>query len=175
MVGRSSAKLIEKKVERLCSARPAAFLIGLYPAVHELVSFVNDEYKREPGNSEKIFAVLARSISRIYTRIDGGGDIVDCVLKRPTVPDEGEGAYSYAAVTSKMRRIGKHCAEATAKRARTALPEKFRECTWLFSYACGKDLENRWNLLILYNELLADLWGCAKTLSGDEDTGESEV
>ena len=157
---------IEKNVERLCGAKPAAFLVGLYPVVQELVSFVNGECEREPEKSEEVFAVLARSISRIYARIDRGGDIIDCELRRPTVPDEGDGAYSYRAVTAKMRRLRKRCLGLSAKRARTSLPERFRECTWLFSFACGKDWENRWDLLILYNELIADMWGCAKTLCG---------
>ena len=156
---------IEKKVERLCGAKPAAFLAGLYPVVQELVSFVNGECEREPENSKEIFAVLARSISRIYARIDRGGDIIDCELKRPTVPDERDETYSYKTVTAKMRRLRKRCLGLSAKRARTSLPERFRECTWLFSFACGKDWENRWDLLILYNELIADMWGCAKELS----------
>ena len=156
---------IEKKIERLCGAKPAAFLVGLYPVVQELVSFVNGECEREPENSKEIFAVLARSISRIYARIDRGGDIIDCELKRPTVPDERDETYSYKTVTAKMRRLRKRCLGLSAKRARTSLPERFRECTWLFSFACGKDWENRWDLLILYNELIADMWGCAKELS----------
>lgn len=171
----SKRKAVENKIERLCGAKPVAFLSGLYPAVQELVSFVNDEYRREPAKPEAIFAVLARSISRIYTRIDSGGDIIDCELKCPKVPDEGEESYSYKAITAKMRRLRRQCIELTTKRAYALLPEKFRECTRLFSFACIKDYENRWNFLCLYNELIADMWGCAKTLSGDEDTGEAEV
>ena len=165
--------VIEKKLARLCEAKPAAFLTGLYPAVQGLVAFVNTECERLPRNSKKTFAVLARSISRIYTRIDSGGAIIDCVLKNPTVPDEGKGRYSYKATTTKMRNLRKQCLELTVKQATTLLPEKFRECTWLFCNACGKDFENRWNLLCLYNELIADIWGCAKALSGNEDTGEA--
>lgn len=171
--GRISAQLIEKRFERLCGAEPADFLIGLYPAVQELVSFVTTKCMNKPEKSEKVFAVLARSISRIYTRIDSGGDIIDCVLNRPLVSEEGKNAYSYRAATAKMRRIKNQCLELTVEQAITALPEKFRECTWLFCDACGKDQKNRWNLLCLYNDLIADLWGCAKALSGDEETGES--
>ena len=171
----SKGKAVENKIERLCSAKPATFLNGLYPAVQELVSFVNDEYGREPRKSEATFAVLARSISRIYTRIDSGGDIIDCELKRSNVPDDGEESYSYRAITAKMRRLRTQCVGRTTKSAGAFLPEKFRECTRLFSCACIKDYENRWNLLCLYNELIADMWGCAKALSGDEDTGENDV
>lgn len=166
---------IEKKVERLCGAKPAAFLVGLYPVVQELVSFVNGECEREPENSEEVFAVLARSIARIYARIDRGGDIIDCELRRPTVPDGRNRTYSYRAVTAKMRRLRKQRPGLTAKTARASLPERFRECTWLFSFACGKDWENRWDLLILYNDLIADMWGCAKDLSGNEDIGCKQV
>ena len=157
----------------LCGAKPAAFLSGLYPVVQGLVSFVNNEYRREPAKSEATFAVLARSISRIYTRIDSGGDIVDCELKCSKNPDASEETYSYKTFTAKMQRLKKQCLELTTKRASALLPGKFCECTRLFSYACAKDYENRWNLLCLYNELIADMWGCAKELSGDKDTGES--
>ena len=170
--GCRSALSIEGKVERLCGENPAVFLTGLYPAVQELVSFVNAENRCKPENSQKTFAVLARSISRIYTRIDSGGDIVDCVLKRHSVPDVDGGAYSYEAVSAKMRRLKELCLEMTEERAKALLPGKFSECTRLFSYACGKDFENRWNLLVLYSDLIADIWGCAKELSGGEDTGE---
>ena len=171
--GRNAVRMIEKRFERLCAAEPADFLIGLYPAVQELVSLVNAECT--PEKSEKVFAALARCISRIYTRIDSGGDIIDCVLDRPMVPEAGNDAYSYRATTAKMRKLWKQCLKLTVNQAKTSLPETFRECTWLFCNACGKDQKNRWNLLVLYNDLIADLWGCAKTLSGNEDTGESEV
>ena len=171
--GRNSVRVIEKRFERLCGAEPADFLIGLYPAVQELVSFVNAECK--PEKSEKVFAALARCISRIYTRIDSGGDIIDCVLDRPMVPEAGNGAYSYRATTAKLRKLWKQCLKLTVEQAMTSLPETFRECTWLFCDACGKDQKNRWDLLCLYNDLVADMWGCAKALSGSEDTGESEV
>lgn len=171
--GCCTAASIEKKIECLCGKKPTAFLTALYPTVQELVSFVNDENRCKPEESQKTFAVLARSISRIYTRIDSGGDIIDCALKRPLVQDEGGGMYSYKAVTAKMRRLRGQCLEMTEERAEALLPKKFSECTRLFSYACGKDFENRWNLLVLYNDLIADMWGCAKVLSGDKDTGES--
>ena len=171
--GRNSARMIEKAFERLCRAEPADFLIGLYPAVLELVSFVNTDCKRKPEKSEKAFAVLARCISCIYTRIDSGGDIIDCVLDRPMIPNAGNGSYSYRVVAARMRKLLKQCLKLTIEQAITSLPETFRECTWLFCDACGKDQKNRWNLLCLYNDLIADLWGCAKALSGDEETGES--
>lgn len=170
--GLCSAKTIEKKVERVCAAKPAAFLTGLYPLVVELVDFVKESYRREPEKSEKTFAVLARSMEKIYRRLDAGGDITDCVLRRPTVPDADGRKYSYDAVTAKMTRLRDQCLNMTVARGCKLLPEKFRELTWLFSFACGKDFDKRWQLLEHYFDLLADMWGCAKALSGDEDTGE---
>ena len=171
--GCGSARSIENRITRLCGAKPDAFLIGLFSAVQALVSFVNAECKRKPEKSEKLFALLARSISRIYTRIDSGGDIVDCVLKRQLIPNEDKDLYSYRSATAKLQSIRKQCLELTVKRAMTLLPEKFRECTWCFCDACEKNRLNRWELLCIYNDLIADVWGCAKALAGSEDVGES--
>ena len=171
--GCGSALSIENRITRLCEAKPDAFLIGLYSAVRALVAFVNAECKRQPEKSEKVFALLARSISQIYTRIDSGGDIVDCVLNRPLIPAEDKGLYYYRSATAKLQSIRKQCLELTVKRAMTLLPEKFRECTWCFCDACERDTTNRWELLCLYNDQSADVWGCAKALSGSEAVGES--
>ena len=172
--GRNSVRTIENSFELLCGAEPADFLIGLYPAVQELISFVNTECKRKPENSEKVFAAFARCIARIYTRIDSGGDIIDCVLKCPMTPGADNGPYSYRATSAKMRKLWNQCLKLTVDQA-ILLPEIFREFTWLFCNACGKDLKNRWNLLCLYNDSIADMWGCASALSGAEDTGANDV
>ena len=67
-----------------------------------------------------------------------------------------------------MRRLTLQYTKASAKSARESLPVNFRECTRLFCLASNFEWRNRWNLNILYGNLITDMWSRTKVLAGEE-------
>ena len=163
---------IDKRVKLLCEARPEPFLATLHQFASCATTCVRESLRLNPKCERQMFSVLARSIARIHERLDSDLDLVDCVLGHLTVPTGDCSRYSYAAVVERMRRLTRQCAKASAKNARESLPDNFRECTRLFCLASNFEWRNRWNLNTLYNDLIADMWGRAKELAGEEACDE---
>ena len=159
---------IDKRVKLLCEARPAPFLATLHQFANCATTCIRESLRLNPKSERQMFSVLARSIARIHERLDSDLDLVDCVLGHLTVPTEDCSRYSYSAVVERMRRLTRQCAKGSAKNARELLPDNFRECTRLFCLSSNFEWRNRWNLNTLYNDLIADMWGRAKELAGEE-------
>ena len=164
----ASISEIDKRVKLLCEARPEPFLATLYQFANCATTCIRESLRFEPKCEKQVFSVLARSISRIHERLDSDLDLVDCVLGHLTVPTGDCSRYSYPMVVERMRRLALQCVKANAECARELLPKNFRECTRLFCLACNFEWRNRWDLGILYDDLIADMWGRAKELAGEE-------
>ena len=158
----------------VCAARPEPFLASLHQLVRCATACVSQAIVRDPESERRMFSALARLIRRIYLRIDSDADFVDCVLGHLTVPLGDTSWYSYSKAVYRMRRLVSQCTKWSRERAKEILPGNLCECTRLFCYACNFEWDNRWNLLRLYQDLLADMWGCARMLA-DEDSVSDDV
>ena len=164
----ASISEIDKRVKLLCEARPEPFLASLYQFANCAATCIRESLRFEPKCERQMFSVLAHSITRIHERLDSDLDLVDCVLGHLTVPTGDCSRYSYPTVVERMRRLTRQCVKAGAECARELIPENFRECTRLFCLAVNFEWRNRWDLGILYADLIADMWGRAKELAGEE-------
>ena len=164
----ASSSEIDKRVKLLCESRPETFLATLYQFASCATTCIRESLRFEPKCERQMFSVLARSIARIHERLDSDLDLVDCVLGHLTVPTGDCSRYSYPTFVERMRRLTLQCVKANAGCARELLPKNFRECTRLFCLACNFEWRNRWELGILYEDLIADMWGLAKELAGGE-------
>lgn len=164
----NSVDEMDKWGKTVCAARPEPFLASLYQLVRCATACVSQAIVRDPESERRMFSALARLIRRIYLRIDSDIDLVDCVLGHLTVPLGDTSWYSYSKAVHLMRRLVPQCTKWSRGRAKEILPGNLCECTRLMCYACNFEWENRWNLLQLYQDLLADLWRCARMLAGED-------
>lgn len=159
---------MDKWSKTVCAARPEPFLASLHQLVHCATACVSQAIVRDPESERRMFSALARLIRRIYLRIDSDIDLVDCVLGHLTVPLGDTSWYSYSKTVHLMRSSAFQCTKWSRGRAKEILPGNLCECTRLLCYACNFEWDNRWNLLRLYQDLLADMWGCARMLAGED-------
>ena len=164
----SSINEMDKWSKTVCAARPEPFLASLHQLVHCATACVSQAIMLDPGSERRIFSALARLIRRIYLRIDSDADLVDCVLGHLTVPLGDTSWYSYSKTVHLMRSSAFQCTKWSRGRAKEILPGNLCECTRLLCYACNFEWDDRWNLLQLYQDLLADMWGCARMLAGED-------
>ena len=162
-----SVSEIDKCVKLLCEARPEPFLATLHQFVSCTATCARESLRLDSKCERQMFSVLARSITRIHERLDSDLDLVDCVLGHLTVPPGDCSRYSYSMTVERMRRLTRQCAKASAKSARELLLDNFTECTRLFCLASNFEWRNRWNLILLYDDLIADMRGRAKELAGE--------
>ena len=168
----ASISEIDKQVKLLCEARPEPFLATLHQFANCAATCIRASLCLNPKCEKQVFSVLARTITQIYERLDSDLNLVDCVLGHLTVPTGDYSRYSYSEVVKRMRRLTRYCTKACAKRARGLLLENFCECTRLFCLACNFEWRNRWDLNILYSELITDMLGRAKELAGEGTSDE---
>lgn len=164
----SSINEMDKWSKTVCAARPEPFLASLHQLVRCATACVSQAIMLDPGSERRIFSALARLIRRIYLRIDSDADLVDCVLGHLTVPLGDTSWYSYSKTVHLMRSSAFQCTKWSRGRAKEILPGNLCECTRLLCYACNFEWDDRWNLLQLYQDLLADMWGCARMLAGED-------
>ena len=163
----SSINEMDKWSKTVCAARSEPFLASLHQLVRCATACVSQAIMLDPGSERRIFSALARLIRRIYLRIDSDADLVDCVLGHMTVPLGDTSWYSYSKTVHLMRSSSFQCTKWSRGRAKEILPGNLCECTRLLCYACNFEWDNRRNLLMLYQDLLADMWGCARMLAGE--------
>ena len=164
----SSISEMDRWGKTVCAARPEPFLASLYQLVRCATACVSQSIMLSPGSERRIFSALARLIRRIYLRIDGDNDLVDCVLGHLTVPIGDTRWYSYSRAVHRMRRLVLECTKSSPSRVKEIFSGNLCECTRLMCYACNFEWDNRWNLLLLYQDSLADMWGCARSLAGED-------
>ena len=159
---------MDKWSTTVCAARQEPFLASLHQLVCCATACVSQAIMLDFESERRMFSALARLIRRIYLRIDSDIDLVDCVLGHLTVPLGDTSWYSYAKAVHLMRRSVFQCSKWSRGRAKEILPGNLCECTRLMCYACNFEWDNCWNLLQLYQDLLADMWGCARMLAGED-------
>lgn len=164
----SSINEMNKWSTTVCAARPEPFLASLHQLVRCATACVSQAIMLAPESERRMFSALARLTRRIYLRIDSDVDLVDCVLGHLTVPLGDTSWYSYSKAVCQMRRLVSRCTKRSRGRAKEILPGSLCECTRLMSYACNFEWDNRWNLLQLYQDLLADMWERARMLAGED-------
>ena len=164
----SSINEMDKWSKTVCAARPEPFRASLHQLVRCATACVSQAIMLDPESERRMFSALARLIRRIYLRIDSDIDLVDCVLGHLTVPLGDTSWYSYSKAVHLMRRSAFQSTKWSRGRAKESLPGNLCECTRLMCYASNFEWDNRWNLLQLYQDLLADMWERARMLAGED-------